>query len=198
MAAGFTGSMLLPAAIGYVAKGATVRACHFGLPISAFLLLIVQIYFCLPRKSDKRLPYDGWTWAFNPEGADLVLDLAPETGGSVASFRRAGPSGLVNLMRPMSEEARVSRNPGGASMFPMVPFANRMPATALISTDGHIHSSQMFLGNRLPSMEQAGSPEVDRNAASADLGRVESRSSNLWRTLILIRHSNAFVCRPIV
>ena len=57
---------------------------------------------------------------------DLVVDLAPEIGGSVASFRTCGADGIVNLMRPMSEEARVSRNPGGAAMFPMVPYANRI------------------------------------------------------------------------
>jgi aldose 1-epimerase len=57
---------------------------------------------------------------------DLVLDLAPEIGGSVASFRMRRPDGLVNLMRSISEKAQADRNAGGASMFPMVPFANRI------------------------------------------------------------------------
>jgi aldose 1-epimerase len=39
-------------------------------------------------------------------------------------MRRAG--GIVNLMRPMSEQAQASRNAGGAAMFPMVPYANRI------------------------------------------------------------------------
>ncbi len=57
---------------------------------------------------------------------DLAVDLAPEIGGSVASFRMCRTDGIVNLMRPMSEEARVNRNASGAGMFPMVPFANRI------------------------------------------------------------------------
>ena len=57
---------------------------------------------------------------------DLLLDLAPEVGGSVASFRMRRPDGLVNLMRSMPEKALADRNAGGASMFPMVPFANRI------------------------------------------------------------------------
>jgi aldose 1-epimerase len=59
---------------------------------------------------------------------DLVVDLAPEIGGSVASFRMCRADGVVNLMRPMSKEAQVSRNAGGAAMFPMVPYANRITA----------------------------------------------------------------------
>jgi aldose 1-epimerase len=56
---------------------------------------------------------------------DLVVELAPEIGGSVASFRMLRSDGTFNLMRPMSEEARANRKAGGAAMFPMVPYANR-------------------------------------------------------------------------
>jgi fucose permease len=51
MAAGFTGSMLLPAAIGYVSKASTVKAGIWLLPISAFLLLVVQSIFVRYEKS---------------------------------------------------------------------------------------------------------------------------------------------------
>ena len=51
MAAGFTGSMILPAAIGYVAKASTVRAGIWLLPISAFLLFVVQSIFVRREKS---------------------------------------------------------------------------------------------------------------------------------------------------
>ncbi len=57
---------------------------------------------------------------------DLVVELAPEIGGSVASFRMLRADGTFNLMRPMSEEARTNRKAGGAAMFPMVPYANRI------------------------------------------------------------------------
>ncbi len=51
MAAGFTGSMILPAAIGYVAKVSTVRAGIWLLPLAAFLLLVVQLIFVRQEKS---------------------------------------------------------------------------------------------------------------------------------------------------
>ncbi len=54
MAAGFTGSMILPAAIGYVAKASTVKAGIWLLPVSAFLLLVVQSI--LVRREKHQLP----------------------------------------------------------------------------------------------------------------------------------------------
>jgi fucose permease len=51
MAAGFTGSMLLPAAIGHVAKQSTVRAGIWLLPICASLLFVVQSMFVRHEKS---------------------------------------------------------------------------------------------------------------------------------------------------
>jgi aldose 1-epimerase len=67
-----------------------------------------------------------------------VVDLAPEIGGSVASFRAHRAGNIVNLMRPMSEEAKASRNPGGAAMFPMVPYANRIAGNRF-DFDEHIY-----------------------------------------------------------
>jgi aldose 1-epimerase len=69
---------------------------------------------------------------------DLVVDLAPEIGGSVASFRTHRAGNVVNLMRPMSEEAKASRHPGGAAMFPMVPYANRIAGNRF-DFDGHTY-----------------------------------------------------------
>lgn len=51
MAVGFTGSMILPAAIGYVAKASTVKAGIWLLPFTAFVLLIVQIIFVRHEKN---------------------------------------------------------------------------------------------------------------------------------------------------
>jgi aldose 1-epimerase len=72
---------------------------------------------------------------------DLVLDLAPEIGGSVASFRMRRPHGLVNLMRSMPEKALADRSAGGASMFPMVPFANRIIGNRF-DFEGHSYQVQ--------------------------------------------------------
>lgn len=57
---------------------------------------------------------------------DLEVELAPETGGSLAAFRMSTGEGLADLMRPLSEAARARRDPIGAAMFPMVPYANRI------------------------------------------------------------------------
>ena len=57
---------------------------------------------------------------------DLSLGLAPEVGGSVAFFRYVADGAPVDLMRPLSAEDRARRNPVGAAMFPMLPYANRI------------------------------------------------------------------------
>ena len=69
---------------------------------------------------------------------DLVLDLAPEIGGCVASFRMRRPDSTVNLMRSMPEKALADGNAGGASMFPMVPFANRIIGNSF-DFEGHTY-----------------------------------------------------------
>lgn len=68
-----------------------------------------------------------------------MVDLAPEIGGCIASFRTHRAGSIVNLMRPMSEEAKASRNAGGAAMFPMVPYANRIAGNHF---DFHGHTYQ--------------------------------------------------------
>lgn len=60
------------------------------------------------------------------KAGELEVELAPRIGGSVASFRRRGAHGVVDLMRPMADTARLKSDPAGASMFPMVPYANRI------------------------------------------------------------------------
>jgi aldose 1-epimerase len=57
---------------------------------------------------------------------DLECALAPEVGGSLASFRVLRDGRPVDLMRPLSAVDRAARNPIGAAMFPMVPYANRI------------------------------------------------------------------------
>jgi fucose permease len=45
MAAGFTGGMILPAAVGYVSKGSSIKAGIWLIPLSACLLFVVQGIF---------------------------------------------------------------------------------------------------------------------------------------------------------
>jgi len=60
----------------------------------------------------------------------LSVGLAPEVGGSVAYFRLMRGDETIDLMRPLSDADRQARNPIGAAMFPMVPFANRIADNA--------------------------------------------------------------------
>ena len=56
----------------------------------------------------------------------LSVGLAPEVGGSVAHFRLTRDGETIDLMRRSSDADRRAKNPIGAAMFPMVPFANRI------------------------------------------------------------------------
>jgi len=60
----------------------------------------------------------------------LSLGLAPDVGGSVAYFRLERGDAAIDLMRPLSDADRRAKNPVGAAMFPMVPFANRIADNA--------------------------------------------------------------------
>jgi aldose 1-epimerase len=56
----------------------------------------------------------------------LSVEILPAVGGCLASFRQRRAEGIVDLMRPMSDTKRAQRNAVGASMFPMLPYANRV------------------------------------------------------------------------
>lgn len=57
------------------------------------------------------------------QDGDLELELVPGIGGSVSAFRWRGN----DVFRPMSEKDKRAGNVLGASSFPMVPYANRIP-----------------------------------------------------------------------
>ncbi|MDX2101630.1 MAG: aldose 1-epimerase [Alphaproteobacteria bacterium] len=52
----------------------------------------------------------------------LSVTLAPEAGGGIARFERAG----VPIFRPASAQALAEQNPRGMGCFPMVPFSGRV------------------------------------------------------------------------
>ena len=76
----------------------------------------------------------------------LSVGLAPEVGGSVAHFRLNRDGGAVDLMRPLSDTDRRAKNPIGAAMFPMVPFANRIADNAF----GFGGRTYHFIANNAP------------------------------------------------
>ena len=51
MAAGFTGGMILPAAVGYISKGSSIKTGIWLIPLSAFLLFVVQSIFVRKEQS---------------------------------------------------------------------------------------------------------------------------------------------------
>jgi aldose 1-epimerase len=59
---------------------------------------------------------------------DLSVGLVPEIGGSVSYFRE----GATDLMRPLSDADRDRGDVLGVSMFPMIPYANRIADNAFI------------------------------------------------------------------
>jgi aldose 1-epimerase len=52
----------------------------------------------------------------------LVVDLAPQAGGSVARFTCDG----IDILRPMTQEAIASGKGNNAGLYPLVPFSNRI------------------------------------------------------------------------
>jgi aldose 1-epimerase len=55
---------------------------------------------------------------------DLCLEIAPNIGGSIASFYLAQKHGRFDLMRPAPVKATTKPPALGTGMFPMVPYAN--------------------------------------------------------------------------
>lgn len=57
---------------------------------------------------------------------DLVLELAPEAGGSIAAFYQNRDGVRFDWLRPATLEALETREPEGMASFPLVPFCNRI------------------------------------------------------------------------
>ncbi len=55
-----------------------------------------------------------------------VVEIAPEAGGAVASFRWNSASGPIDWLRPASLEALFQRDVGNMGCFPLVPYSNRV------------------------------------------------------------------------
>lgn len=96
----------------------------------------------------------------------LVVELAPQAGGSIARFRHDD----VDLLRPMSAEARASGRGNEAACYPLVPFSNRIANGRLVFDGQEFTLEQNWPGVRHP-MHGEGWARVwdvvrrDRNAA---------------------------------
>jgi aldose 1-epimerase len=57
---------------------------------------------------------------------ELVVEIAPEVGGSIAAFYQVHEGARFDWLRPASAEALEQRQPEGMASFPLVPFCNRI------------------------------------------------------------------------
>jgi len=55
-----------------------------------------------------------------------MVEIAPETGGAIASYRWQIDGSKVDWLRPASAQAIESKDAGNMSCFPLVPYSNRI------------------------------------------------------------------------
>jgi aldose 1-epimerase len=106
------------------------------------------------------------------ESGPLVVDLAPEAGGSIARFSIEAAGRAFDLMRPAEPEAIAAGRGSGGSSYPMVPFSGRI-ADGRFAVDGRaIVLAPNWPGQRHPMHGDGWAHPwtVDRSTAtSADL-----------------------------
>jgi aldose 1-epimerase len=68
------------------------------------------------------------TDALTLAAGDAHVELAPELGGAIARFALRD----VDILRPVSDEARAAANVRGYACYPLVPYSNRIANAALI------------------------------------------------------------------
>ncbi|MGI8894717.1 MAG: aldose 1-epimerase [Casimicrobiaceae bacterium] len=69
------------------------------------------------------------------EAGDARVEIAPEVGGAVASFRWRGHE----VLRPTPDDARKVRNVREFACYPLVPYSNRIADATLHARDGTIY-----------------------------------------------------------
>lgn len=57
---------------------------------------------------------------------DFSAAVSPQTGGSLAYWRKTGADGTVDLMRPAKPEAFAEKAADKTALFPLVPYSNRI------------------------------------------------------------------------
>lgn len=73
------------------------------------------------------------------QSGDLVLELAPVVGGSIASFYSAAREGHARMdwLRPASPAALAAHDPLGMASFPLVPWCNRLRDGRALARGNH-------------------------------------------------------------
>jgi aldose 1-epimerase len=83
--------------------------------------------------------------------ADARVELAPAVGGAIARFAL----GHVDVLRPVSDDARTAGNVRGYGCYPLVPYSNRI-ADAKLSWAGHTHALARNFGEHPHSIHGVG------------------------------------------
>jgi aldose 1-epimerase len=83
--------------------------------------------------------------------SDARVELAPAVGGAIARFAL----GDVDVLRPVSDEARATGNVRGYACYPLVPYSNRI-AHAQFSWDGRSHALARNFGDHPHSIHGVG------------------------------------------
>lgn len=80
-----------------------------------------------------------------------LVELAPTTGGAIARFLHRD----VDVLRPVSGEARTAGNVRGYACYPLVPYSNRI-ANAQLVFDGRTHALARNFGDHPHSIHGVG------------------------------------------
>ncbi len=86
------------------------------------------------------------------QSGDLVLELAPGVGGSMASFYSAANKNQARIdwLRPASAAALAARDPLGMASFPLLPWCNRLRDGHALAHGSHgrpIHLAPNYQGS---------------------------------------------------
>jgi aldose 1-epimerase len=92
---------------------------------------------------------------------DARVELAPDVGGAIARFVFGG----VDVLRPVSDEARAAGNVRGYACYPLVPYSNRI-ANAQLSWDGRTRALAKNFGDHPHSIHGVGWQRAWRVAAN--------------------------------
>src|SRR5215470_12097703 len=82
---------------------------------------------------------------------EASAELAPATGGAIARFALCG----VDVLRPVSDEARATANVRGYACYPLVPYSNRI-ALAELAWSGRTYALARNFGDHPHSIHGVG------------------------------------------
>ena len=108
------------------------------------------------------------------------VEIAPATGGAIAGFAFRD----IDVLRPVSEEARAASNVRGYACYPLVPYSNRI-ANAQLAFAGRTHALARNFGDHPHSIHGVGWQRpwrvVAQDAASALLALDHTAESDADR-----------------